>query len=236
VDSLDADILVIQECEDPKRSSEVYRSWAGEHLWAGKDKNKGIGVFARKGNTIRKLEWKGEYRHEVINNNSEATSWNSEELQSFLPLIVNETHTLLAVWLKHAGSKYFGYIGQMWKYLQIHKQDLAINDKNIICGDLNSNAQWDAKDRWWNHTDVVRELEEIGIHSLYHHIEKEAHSKETKKTFYMYRRINNPKFHYHIDHVFLSENLLASSSIRIYEPENWIQYSDHVPVEFIFNG
>ena len=45
---LDADILVIQECEDPDRSSsEEYKAWAVNYLWRGENKNRGIGVFAK---------------------------------------------------------------------------------------------------------------------------------------------------------------------------------------------
>jgi len=229
VDNLGADILVIQECEDPGKSTKAFHSWAGDYLWRGDNKNKGIGVFARNGHKIRPLIWQGEYILDAVINKSKSLTWQSDSLQSFLPLMVNEKYTMVAVWTKQADSPNFGYIGQLWKYLQVHKSDLP-KDNAIICGDLNSNAIWDASDRWWNHSDVVAELKDIGIHSLYHHIEKEEQGKETKKTFYMYRKKSRA---YHIDHVFLSANLLASSSLKIYEPESWIQYSDHVPVEFI---
>ena len=54
----------------------------------------------------------------------------------------------------------FGYIGQMWKYLQLNKDN--IRNKNIIIGgDFNSNKIWDVWDRWWNHSDVFNELEEL---------------------------------------------------------------------------
>ena len=46
-DALQADILIIQECEDPARSSDAYRAWAGHCLWTGDNKNKGLGVFPR---------------------------------------------------------------------------------------------------------------------------------------------------------------------------------------------
>lgn len=46
-DSLSADILIVQECEDPDRSTQVYRNWAGNHIWCGQNKNKGIGVRLR---------------------------------------------------------------------------------------------------------------------------------------------------------------------------------------------
>ena len=51
--SYDADIIVIQECEDPERSNNAaYKLWAGNYLWLGPTKNKGIGVFVKAGHTI----------------------------------------------------------------------------------------------------------------------------------------------------------------------------------------
>lgn len=39
----DADIMVIQECEDPQRaSSDSYSNFASNALWIGHNKNKGV--------------------------------------------------------------------------------------------------------------------------------------------------------------------------------------------------
>jgi len=232
VDKLGADILIIQECEDPNQSTKVYRQWAGDYLWTGKSKNKGIGIFARNGNRIRSLHWQGEYTLQAIKNQSASITWQSKELQSFLPCRVNDIFTIVGIWTKKANSPNFGYVGQLWKYLQVHKSKLSGNNM-ILCGDLNSNSIWDQWDRWWNHSDVVRELKEIAIHSLYHNIENEDPGKETKNTFYLYRNQDKP---YHIDYVFLSKNLLDSSSLEICKPEPWLEYSDHVPLVFTING
>lgn len=88
----------------------------------------------------------------------------------------------------------------MWKYLQLHKDKLK-DKKVIIAGDFNSNAIWDKWDRWWNHSDVVKEFEELGIKSLYHHLTNEKQGKETKPTFYLQRKLEKP---YHIDYIFIS--------------------------------
>ena len=57
ISALDADILVIQECEDPAYSTKDYADWAGNYVWKGKNNNKGIGIFSRNGDKIVELGW-----------------------------------------------------------------------------------------------------------------------------------------------------------------------------------
>ena len=121
---------------------------------------------------------------------------------------------------------YIWDIGQLWKYLKKHKQSLSEQD-TLIVGDFNSNSCWDIWDRWWNHSDVVRELCGIDVHSLYHTETGEMQGHESQPTFYMYRKLDKP---YHIDYVFLSGRLLESSSLKIGKPEKWLEHSDHMPL------
>jgi len=229
IDKLGADILVIQECENPILSTKKYRQWAGNnYLWHGETKNKGIGIFSRNRHKIKRLQWDGQFSIKGLKTNSKAITWTSNELKSFLPVMIDDKYLLVAIWTKKANSLNFGYIGQLWKYIQIHREKIH-RDNIILCGDFNSNAIWDVSDRWWNHSDVVHELEEIGIFSLYHYITKELHGKETQKTFYMHRKKNKS---YHIDYVFLSRNLIGNSTLQIHSVDHWIGFSDHVPMEF----
>jgi len=210
LEEMQADILVIQECEDPSRSTLKYQEWAGEYLWKGGNKNKGIGVFSRGRCVV------------------EALNWSDDGLQLFLPCRVDKRFNLLNIWTKHANSPNFRYIGQLWKYLQLHKNKLA-NDSVVLCGDLNSNTQWDEWDRWWNHSDVVRELEEMNIYSLYHRITGESQGKESSPTLYMHRKLEKP---YHIDYAFVSASLMSQNHIEIARPHPWLNHSDHMPVLF----
>src|SRR5690606_29229334 len=113
------------------------------YLWIGDSKNKGIGVFDRRGAGLRALDW------------------TSDGLQLFLPCEVGDALTLIAVWTKYANSPNFRYIGQLWKWIQLHRANLT-GRPVLLCGDLNSNTRWDEWDRWWNHSDVVRELQHLG--------------------------------------------------------------------------
>lgn len=208
---LDADIYVIQECEDPEKCiNQKYKDWASNYLWIGNNKNSGLGVFAKR-----------EIKIEPLN-------WDALGLQSFIPFKVNNEFTVLAVWTKQANSPTFQYIGQLWKYLQAHSSKLNLS-KSIVCGDLNSNTYWDKWDRWWNHSDVVNDLAQIGIFSIYHHINNIEHGKELIPTFYLYRNLER---FYHIDYAFASTKLLTSAKFEIGEFHNWISLSDHMPVIF----
>lgn len=99
----------------------------------------------------------------------------------------------------------------------------------MLCGDLNSNACWDVWDRWWNHSDVVKELQQVGIESLYHQQTGEQQGKESQPTFYMYRKESRT---YHIDYAFLSKDLISSAELSIGKSEDWLEFSDHMPVIF----
>jgi endonuclease/exonuclease/phosphatase family metal-dependent hydrolase len=116
----------------------------------------------------------------------------------------------------------------MWKYLQAHK-DFFKSQKSVIIGDFNSNKRWDKWDRWWNHSDVVSELEELNITSLYHYKLKEEQGSETTPTFYMHRNLNKP---YHIDYAFVSKNLINDHHLlEIGNVDKWLSISDHMPVK-----
>jgi len=206
-----ADILVIQECEDPGQSSVDYQDFAGvDYLWKGKNKHKGIGVFARNGHQLRKLKWL------------------DRDLELFLPCRIDEKFNLLGVWTKASTSPKLRYIQQFAKYLQIHKKKLS-QDNWVICGDFNSNTQWDQKHRFSNHSDVVRELDSIGLYSLYHHVSNEPQGSESVPTFYLYRSKEKP---YHIDYAFVHDGFLGKNELEIGDAAEWLEYSDHLPVSF----
>lgn len=226
VDSLEADIVIVQECEDPRQSTEKYRRWAGDYLWIGTSKNKGIGVFPKNGYVVEELKWSGAYSIKGLSSGCKSLSWRTEDLKLFLPFSINDEYTAVAVWTKSNDSEVFDYIGQLWKFLQIHRNDLR-KAKTLIIGDFNSNSIWDKDDRWWNHTSVVNELKDMGISSLYHHQYGDSQGSEVTPTFYMYRKLERP---YHIDYVFCSDDLLSHSSVQFGETNAWLKVSDHVPI------
>jgi exonuclease III len=225
-DALGADVLIIQECEDPARSTDAYRQWAGNYLWVGDSKNKGIGVFPKNNHRVDALAWSGTYSISGLASVAPSHTWHSRDLKYFLPFSINGHLTALAVWTKGSDTQAFAYIGQLWKYLQIHRSELA-KDNVIVLGDLNSNAIWDKPDRWWSHSDVIRELAELKLHSMYHQQTGEAQGNEKRPTFFLQRNTAKP---YHIDYAFVAFNLLPHCQLEIGTMQDWLSCSDHLPL------
>jgi len=225
IEELNADIIVVQECEDPSQSTKAYREWAGEYLWVGESKNKGIGVFSKKGNTISKVNRFGEFSIPGLKSTSSSLKWSTEDLRLFLPFTINKEIEVLAVWTKGSDSEAFGYMGQFWKYLQIHRDEFGKGNQ-IIIGDFNSNKKWDKPDRWWSHSDVIKELEDIGLKSLFHYKFNEKQGNESMPTFYLHRNLEKP---YHIDYAFVSKEYI-NSNITVGNKEKWLLLSDHLPL------
>lgn len=212
LDTFEAYLLVIQECENPALANDVtYLEWAGHYLWTGPTKNKGIGVFARHGLSLRPVPLE------------------LQPLQLFLPCLVSDDWPLLATWTMQANSPTFAYIGQLWKFLQAHSAFLD-HPRAMVAGDLNSNAYWDKWDRWWNHSDVVNDLGKLGLVSAYHRHFQEDQGQEIQKTFFLQR---NPAKGYHIDYVFAASGW-GSGMTSVGQPDTWLGLSDHMPMVVTF--
>lgn len=208
LDPLEADILIIQECEAPAQSTADYRHWAGNHVWLGRGKDKGIGVFARRGQPLQRLGWPDEgYRH-------------------FLPVKVGDLD-VLAVWTQDAAPRRFSYVGQLWHYLQANGP--ALGRQSIVVGDFNSSSIWDLRRPVWSHSDCVRVMEGHGLHSLYHLVSGEMQGQETMPTYFQARNETKP---YHIDYIFAHRALFqhGAATITVGTPADWLRASDHMPL------
>jgi len=215
ISAFNADIYIIQECEDPKQTRHhEYKEWGRNHLWIGDSKNKGLGIFAQPHIELEPLGWSNNYRDHSV--------------KYFLPCLVNGDFQLLGVWTHRNKSPNFGYMGQFWKYL---KTNLSLFDKIIVAGDFNSNAIWDQWDRWWNHSDVVQMLYKRQITSVYHEEMAEKQGEESRPTFFLQKNAEKP---YHIDYFFTSPHF-ETRSLKIGQYEDWINISDHVPIVYEFN-
>jgi len=218
-----ADLLVIQECEDPARGGtggrsgrgrsdfRAYREFAGEnYVWSGGNPNRGLAVFAPKGLPLKKLRWR------------------DRGLAMFLPVRVDDRFNLINVWTKDASRRSHRYVGQLARYLGHHGRKIA-KGEHVICGDFNSHVQWDGQFKAANHSTVVAHLARLGLDSLYHHDRGLSQGQEPDPTFYLYRDIAKP---YHLDYAFASRNFLGRHDSYICDPAHWLTHSDHMPLVF----
>lgn len=194
-----ADIYVVQECENPTKYSRGSDDLCSNYIWCGLNDNKGLGVFAKDNITIKD------------------NCWQNYGLRHFLSVKVNDIFDLLCVWASPP------YIEEYFVYQQIHRSKYT--DSMVIMGDFNSNSIWDKDHKERNHSEVIRQLNEIGLVSAYHFVTGEQQGKETTGTFFFHRDSTRP---YHIDYCFAkSDNI---KSFYAMSKEKWLTYSDHVPI------
>jgi exonuclease III len=213
--SENADLLIIQECENPEivKYEERLLNEYKYYIWIGENKNKGLGVFSN--NKLDRI--KIDMTH------------HGRELKYFIPFIYNNKFKILAAWTHKNQCVAFQYIGQLFLLMEINKEFFH---NTIIIGDLNSNSIWDEWDRWWNHSDYVRLLKNLNIESCYHKLNSENHGEESKPTFF-HRKDKEKK--YHIDYIFAPNDYIQNTkSFEILEFNNSLQYSDHMALEWDF--
>ena len=67
ISDFDADIYIIQECENPAEiGHSEYLNWAGNYLWMGDTKNKGLGIFTKTDIKIEKLDWTNNFQNHTV--------------------------------------------------------------------------------------------------------------------------------------------------------------------------
>jgi hypothetical protein len=203
LESLDADLAVIPEC--PR-----IRGKSGTTVWTGTNPRKGLGVIARAPWTIRRLTTHRRLPKYVV------------------PVAVSGpvSFLLLAIWaIKNPTAPYVRGLHRALTACQA----LMETQPTVLLGDFNSNAIWDhqhPQDR--SHSALVTRLRELGLVSAYHSHFAEAHGKESRPTFYLYRHAARPD---HLDYCFLPQAWAEQVvSVQIGEHGEWAGRSDHVPV------
>lgn len=228
---INADIYVIQECENPNDEEhskyKEYKEVVEDNFqfvdWVGDIHYKGLGIFARTAN-LEKIETNKEFKH-------------------FMAFKVKNSFNLLCVW---AMPKYVEMIHDFFDdNCENENYKKLFNENLIMCGDFNSNKVFNGhhpKDK--NHTKLNEKLEEKHLKSVYHTLTGDKHGEESQATFFQARHLNQP---YHLDYFYLSEKLIGNTSLmrndkkvkkdlpngfEILDKGQWISLSDHLPVVF----
>jgi len=213
------DILIIPECEHvSKFKFDAVAPAPTDMLWFGENQNKGIGIFAF-----------GNFKFKLRRNHK-------PELKLIIPVIVTNgdfTFNLFAIWANNPDDPDGQYVEQVWKAIRHYNRYLK-NKGTILIGDFNSNTIWDRKYREGNHSNVVKKLKQKGIVSSYHLFHGQVQGKEQHPTFYLYKHKDKP---YHLDYCFVSNDIAEKiESVEIGEYEQWMKYSDHVPLIMTFRN
>ena len=218
IQHLNADILVVPECEHPDKLKFAEHLMKPTNiLWFGNNLHKGLGIISYNGYKLKALD--------VYNKN----------FQLVVPLEVTKGRLqfiLFAIWANNPTDPDGAYVEQVWK--AIHHYDELLNHKKVIlAGDFNSNTIWDRPRRKGNHSAVVNYLKNKDIESIYHRHHNQTQGKEFHPTQFMYRHRDKP---YHLDYCFASKWFLRRlTSTEIGEYDQWIKHSDHMPVIAIFS-
>lgn len=172
-----ADLYIIQECEDPARSkNKEYQEFAQNYLWIVDNKNKGLGVFARKDKKLEKVELDNHY------------------LRHMLPFKF-EGKLFFGIWA------YMRYVEDLVVYFSVYQKMLEENP--IIIGDFNSSVIWDKEHGNRTQTVLNADLEKYGLYSAYHYLNHENQGEETQATFCLYRHADRP---FYINYCYCNPN------------------------------
>lgn len=233
---IDADIYVIQECENPDEDLPKYKKYKekvdeifeGNYHWIGDIHYKGLGIFAKKGIELKEIKGL------------------NESFKHFMAYTVENSFDLLAVWAMgkdEENEELKPYVEMIHDYFDAN--EWLFESNLIMCGDFNSNKKFNyhhPKDK--NHCALEEKLNGKHLKSVYHELSKEHNGEETQATFFQARHLNKP---YHMDYVYVNEEIIkdttftkngkkvkksSSNGFEILDHGRWISLSDHLPVVF----
>ena len=202
IESLDSDILIIQECE--KLKQDYFPNT--QYFWTGRDENKGLGVLVKK-------------------DSANVSKLHNTNFIHFLP-IETDSLNIMCVWaFNHMAVKY-GDNANGRTLDAINYYDFWLNDsqKSIFAGDFNNSIIWD-KTSNPSFSNINNELNRLGYESSYHKQTQDQFGKEEETTFYHTKKEDKK---YHIDYIYIKNMNINSLSIGSYD--KWIEHSDHCPV------
>lgn len=204
INNLSPDIAVIQECE--KLEKNFFPN--AQYFWIGKNEKKGLGILVF--NQIAKLS-------DQVNN----------DLVYFLPVETDELN-ILGVWAyNHRASQKFGSntSGNTSDAITYYQSWLSSKSRALIAGDFNNSIIWDKGNKDNNFLNINNKLKQLNFLSSYHKKTSEELGDETKATLF---HTKNRDKKYFIDYIYMKG--MKINKIDIGEYDNWISYSDHMPV------
>ena len=210
--ALKPDIAIIPECAEPdilmKKASGFRYS---DCEWQGDIKDKGLGVSAFNGHSLR--------RHQ---------SWD-RDFHIFLPIEVRgpTTMNLLALWAFNHRAPKKAVINPVTtgKAIDYYSSFLRAHPA-VVAGDFNANVIWDKGSKDHKFSPVDAALRKLGLQSAYHAATGDPLGEEEKETIWFQR---NVKKTYHIDYVYVDRKV-TGLKVLVGDVADWLKLSDHAPV------
>jgi exonuclease III len=202
----DPDIAVIQECLES--TVHLVMPVGYKALWFGNDDQKGLAVFCKAHWQIRALA-------------QPSHNW-------FVPIAVTgaENFTLVAVWSCPPVRGHQAYVKLLREALAANAHWLG-HGNVVVAGDFNSNTIFN-KPRSRHHTNLVVDLERLGLTSVYHSRHSKNHGAEEQHTFHLQW---NCEKRFHIDYLFVPHGWVSCvTDFEICEPSVWAGLRDHLPL------
>jgi len=204
IESFDADILIIQECEKLKENYFSGRKF----FWTGRIENKGLGVLIK----TDSASIDPSVDHNLIN---------------FLP-IQSDDLRILGVWAYNHRAIKFGMevSGNTIDAIRYYRDWLVKgSNKCVFGGDLNNSIIWDKRNNDNNFQNINSSLNDLGFESAYHLLSGEKFGHESEATFYHTKKESKK---YHIDYLYTKS--LDVKSLTVGKYQDWIKLSDHCPM------
>jgi exonuclease III len=210
-----ADIMIVQECEHPKKIFKNKNDFTAENfIWLGDNDNKGIAI----------LSLNPTYSLQLKEINKDGNRW-------FVPFSINNKINAIAVWaMNHRGNTIENKISATYNTIQNNKA--IFEQADFIIGDFNNNIIWDKKNAKKYSIgifgDILKALEQLDFASVYHAFNNEEMGKESVSTLFWRKNIASG---YHIDYCFFKkEKWNQIDNFEIMENYEMLQWSDHVPL------
>lgn len=215
LEKYEPDIWIIQECEDLDRLQKQKDFQRPDNaIWFGDNPNRGISIFSRAGYDI------------AINKD------HNEAFKYIVPIKISglTSLNLFAIWAMNSAKELRKqrYIGQVFSAFNYYKLDSKKD--TLITGDFNWNLNFDSNSHGLigKFKDFLTQMDKVDFQSIYHKVKSEAFGLETKPTLFLQGKNEKP---YHIDYIFGNNKLIDNTEkVEIGKYDEWIDYSDHMPL------